>query len=58
MFCWLRSHIGIRGNERADSSAKAALGKKINVVKLYTKMSANTLASMLLDYGRWIGTNK
>ena len=34
IFCWLPSHIGIRGNERADSSAKAALGKEISVVKL------------------------
>ena len=34
IFCWLPSHIGIRGNELADSSAKAALGKEIRVVKL------------------------
>ena len=34
IFCWLPSHIGIRGNEHADSSAKAALGKEIRVVKL------------------------
>ena len=34
IFCWLSSHIGIRGNEHADSSAKAALGKEIRVVKL------------------------
>ena len=25
MFCWVPSHIGIRGNERADSTAKSAL---------------------------------
>ena len=34
IFCWLPSHIGIRSNELADSSAKAALGKEIRVVKL------------------------
>ena len=34
IFCWLPSHIGIRGNEHADSSAKAALGKEISFVKL------------------------
>ena len=38
IFCWLPSHIGIRGNERADSSAKAALGKEISVVKLPYKV--------------------
>ena len=25
IFCWLSSHMGISGNERADSAAKAAL---------------------------------
>ena len=34
IFCWLPSHIGIHGNEHADSSAKVALGKEIIVVKL------------------------
>ena len=26
IFCWVLSHIGIRGNERADTAAKSALG--------------------------------
>ena len=34
IFCWLPSHIGICGNEHADSSAKAALRKEISFVKL------------------------
>ena len=25
IFCWVPSHIGIRGNEKADSVAKSAL---------------------------------
>ena len=30
MFCWLPSHMGISGNERADSAAKAALQKDVS----------------------------
>ena len=29
IFCWLPSHMGIYGNERADSAAKAALQKDV-----------------------------
>ena len=30
IFCWLPSHMGISGNERADSVAKAALQKDVS----------------------------
>ena len=30
IFCWLPSHMGIYGNERADSAAKAALQKDVS----------------------------
>ena len=30
IFCWLPSHMGISGNERADSVAKAALLKDVS----------------------------
>ena len=30
-FCWIPSHIGIRGNERADVLAKEALSKPISI---------------------------
>ena len=29
IFCWLPSHMGISGNERTDSAAKAALQKDV-----------------------------
>ena len=30
IFCWIPSHMGISGNERADSAAKAALQKDVS----------------------------
>ena len=33
IFCWLPSHKGIAGNERADNAAKTALGKDVSVNK-------------------------
>ena len=33
-FCWVPSHVGIQGNERADTAAKAALNEPLSFMTL------------------------
>ena len=34
LFCWVPSHVGIRGNELADAAAKAALNERLTIMTL------------------------
>ena len=34
LFCWVPSHVGIRGNELADAAAKAALNETLTIMTL------------------------
>ena len=34
LFCWVPSHVGIRGNELADAAAKAALNEELTIMTL------------------------
>ena len=44
VFCWIPSHIGIRGNEQADRAAKAALDLEISPLKVpYTDLSVQLI---------------
>ena len=58
VFCWVPSHIGIQGNERADVLAKAALDKTKQFYYIpYTDFKYNMSLSTLMTFCKVNGTS-
>ena len=57
VFCWVPSHIGIQGNERADVLAKAALDKTKQFIIYHILISSTTSLSTLMTFCKVNGTS-
>ena len=56
IFCWVASHTGIRGNEKADSAAKSALElPRVKVGVSYTDFKHISQYSFSIWQGDWNG---
>jgi len=49
ILCWIPSHVNIRGNERADTSAKAAVSLPVTNMKLPARELLPCVSNFCLD---------
>ena len=49
IFCWIPSHIGIQGNERADLLAKEALSKPISIKEMVASDLKSKVFKLIKD---------
>ena len=49
VLCWIPSHVGIKGNDKADTVAKAAINSNISSNKICTKDILPQISKLCLD---------
>ena len=49
VLCWIPSHVGIKGNDKADTVAKAAINSNVSSNKICTKDILPQISKLCLD---------